>query len=86
MTEVGRLIYETSGGNLSAIDTYKQFLDLMRYCEEDTRELSKLCKMRGDYRAAHSWSVFANNFHQIQDVVTTLATGKGHMSVGYGNA
>jgi hypothetical protein len=78
-----RLHYETSAGNLSSLDTYKQFIELMRLCEEDARTLSNLCKARSDLQMAKGWTAFANNFNRICDVVTELATGRARTSVGY---
>lgn len=78
-----RLIYETSAGNLSAQDTYKQFIELMRLCEEDARNLSNLAKARNDLRQAKGWRIFAESFNQIADIVTELAQGKAKTSVGY---
>lgn len=84
-----RLKYETLAGNLSPTDTFKQLLEQLRLAEEDARKLSNISTVRNDIAKAKAWTAFANNFHQIQLVLTSLATGKApdKSTVGYiGNA
>ena len=82
-----RLPYETSGGALSSSATFKQLLEQLRLAEESARQLSNLCKARNDTTNSQRWSLIANNFSKVRDVVTALAHGKSSSTLGYtGNA
>lgn len=71
-----RLIYETSGGDLSPSITFSQLLEYIRLAEEDARLL---------YRATNDlrWKAFAENLSRCHDLVNHLATNRSTSSVGY---
>lgn len=83
MTDPNRLIYETSTGELSPSGTYEQLLEYVRLAEEDLRTLADLAKQRNDLQTAKRWTIIANNFRQIQEVLKHLAFGVTKTSVGY---
>lgn len=79
-----RLEYETQGGNLSALDTFKQLLEYLRLFEEDMRSLGRLAKLRNDDSTALAYKAIAINFKKVQEIVSHLALAKAHpSSIGY---
>ena len=80
-----RLPYETSGGNLTPTETFRQFIEYLSLAEEEAHTLSNLAKVRNNLAIAKGWSRFANNFLQVRAIVIDLAGIPANSLVEYTN-